>query len=56
MSCYTDDAVLLRGVAQTESHFIAKPFSPQALLSKVREVLEQVSNSPGREPGAVRER
>jgi PAS domain S-box-containing protein len=41
MSGYTDDAVMRHGVEHQETHFIQKPFSPTALLQKVRETLEE---------------
>jgi len=40
MSGYTDDAVVRHGVASTDRHFIAKPFTAAALAQKVREVLD----------------
>ncbi|GMW00417.1 MAG: hypothetical protein AMXMBFR84_15540 [Candidatus Hydrogenedentota bacterium] len=42
MSGYTNDAVLLRGISTAEADFIQKPFSPQVLASKVRELLDRV--------------
>jgi len=39
MSGYTDDAVVRWGVSSASAHFIQKPFSPDALALKVREVL-----------------
>jgi signal transduction histidine kinase/CheY-like chemotaxis protein len=39
MSGYTDDAIVHRGVLDEDANFIQKPFSPQTLASKVREVL-----------------
>jgi signal transduction histidine kinase/ActR/RegA family two-component response regulator len=39
MSGYTDDSVLKHGIASSEVTFIQKPFSPQALLSRVQETL-----------------
>jgi CheY-like chemotaxis protein len=42
MSGYTDDAILHQGVRQTEAAFLAKPFTPQTLARKVREVLDGV--------------
>jgi len=40
MSGYTDDAVVRRGLFDGEAAFIQKPFSPDALLAKVREILD----------------
>jgi two-component system cell cycle sensor histidine kinase/response regulator CckA len=40
-SGYTDDAVLLHGVRTDELSFIQKPFTPPALVQRVREVLDQ---------------
>jgi DNA-binding NtrC family response regulator len=39
MSGYTDDAVVHHGVLTQEMPFIQKPFSPNALRKKIREVL-----------------
>ncbi|TAL31650.1 MAG: response regulator [Spirochaetes bacterium] len=39
-SGYTEDVVLHHGVLQGDISFIAKPFSPQALAKKIREVLD----------------
>lgn len=40
MSGYTDDAVLRHGVLDDEMPFLQKPFSPDALAQKVKEVLD----------------
>ncbi len=40
MSGYTDSAIVNSGILQKEVAFIQKPFTPQALMEKVREVLE----------------
>ncbi|MBD3179476.1 MAG: PAS domain-containing protein, partial [Candidatus Latescibacteria bacterium] len=40
MSGYTDDEVLRRGVYRSGAHFLQKPFTPQQLAGKVREVLD----------------
>jgi nitrogen-specific signal transduction histidine kinase/CheY-like chemotaxis protein len=39
LSGYTDDAVLRDGVLESGSAFLQKPFTPQALLQRVRELL-----------------
>jgi two-component system cell cycle sensor histidine kinase/response regulator CckA len=40
MSGYTDDAIIHHGVLDAETAFIQKPFTPNDLVQKVREVLE----------------
>jgi two-component system cell cycle sensor histidine kinase/response regulator CckA len=41
MSGYTDDSVAHRSIAEEDVAFIEKPFTPDALARKIREVLEQ---------------
>ena len=41
VSGYTDNAIAHHGVLDKKTHFIQKPFAPQTLLEKIREVLEQ---------------
>jgi PAS domain S-box-containing protein len=58
MSGYADDAVMREGAAGTNANFIQKPFSPDQIATKVREILaspksgEQKEASPN--PGAAR--
>jgi two-component system cell cycle sensor histidine kinase/response regulator CckA len=42
MSGYTDDAVVRHGVFAKTEPFLQKPFSPESLARKVREVLDSV--------------
>jgi CheY-like chemotaxis protein len=47
ISGYTDDAILHHGVLGPDSTFLQKPFAPEALAQKVREVLDR-ARPPGR--------
>jgi PAS domain S-box-containing protein len=40
ISGYTDDAIIHRGVLEDHLHFLQKPFTPDGLAQKVREVLD----------------
>jgi two-component system, cell cycle sensor histidine kinase and response regulator CckA len=40
VSGYAEDAVLRHGIAESRSWFLEKPFTPDALVRKVREVLQ----------------
>ena len=44
MSGYTRIAIMRRGAIGPETHFIQRPFSPDALVQKVREVLDAAAS------------
>jgi FixJ family two-component response regulator len=41
MSGYTDESIVYQGVLDADTRFIQKPFEPEALARKVREVLDR---------------
>jgi signal transduction histidine kinase len=45
ISGYTDEAIVHHGIPETGAAFLQKPFLPDALARKVREVLDSRSNS-----------
>lgn len=47
MSGYTDDEVMRRGVIDGQTAFLQKPFTPDLLAHKVREVLDLAAPEPG---------
>jgi two-component system cell cycle sensor histidine kinase/response regulator CckA len=54
MSGYTDDSVVVNGVVDAEIDFLQKPFSTDALVRKVREVLDEKGGEGGKERGEGR--
>ncbi len=45
MSGFTDDAIVNHGAVDEKVFFIQKPFSPEALATKAREVLDQMASA-----------
>jgi PAS domain S-box-containing protein len=56
MSGYTDDMVIHRGGLHPGLAFIQKPFSREALTTKIREILDQTSSPPARDARHSRKR
>jgi PAS domain S-box-containing protein len=55
MSGYTEEAIVHRDVFGGETEFIGKPFTPQELAQKIRDVLEQSENGDARPSRAATE-
>lgn len=45
MSGYSEEVVLRRGASRQDLIYVAKPFTPAGLVSKVREVLTGVDSA-----------
>jgi DNA-binding NarL/FixJ family response regulator len=45
MSGYTDDAIVRHGVLRPGTAYLQKPFSPETLARKVRDVLDSLAET-----------
>ena len=54
MSGYTDSAIADQGVLETGTYLLQKPFTEEALIQKVREVLD--ADAPGKSASEARRR
>ncbi len=48
LSGYTDDAIIRYGVMHTDTPFLPKPFTPDSIAQKIREVLDARPDPPDR--------
>jgi two-component system cell cycle sensor histidine kinase/response regulator CckA len=46
MSGYTDDEMVRRGLLEPDHPFLSKPFTPEALAAKVRQLIDQAVRGP----------
>ena len=53
MSAYQSDTIAQHGVLNPHTHFLQKPFTPDQLACKVREVLDQQTASPSADAGGA---
>ena len=47
MSGYTDNVIMQHGVLEPDVAFLQKPFTPDGLLHKIREVLDRLECQDG---------
>jgi YesN/AraC family two-component response regulator len=41
-SGYTDDAVMRHGVIEANTNFMQKPYTPEAITNKIRQILDNL--------------